>query len=136
MSVGRHHTCGVTTDHRAFCWGFAGDGPPNALGDGSANGSMIPVQVAGGLLFKQVSAGFAATCGVTLSNLAYCWGSNGHGEIGDGTTSYRPTPMRVAGGHLFRQIEIGFEHTCAVSYPDNRLFCWGFNSEAQLGDGT
>jgi alpha-tubulin suppressor-like RCC1 family protein len=138
LSAGRNHTCGVTTDNRALCWGYAGigNGPPNALGDGSANGSMIPVEVAGGLRFKQVSAGFSTTCGVTLSHQAYCWGFNDRGEIGDGTTAYRATPVRVAGGHLFRQIETTFQHTCGVSYPDNKLYCWGWNLDAQLGDGT
>jgi hypothetical protein len=65
VSAGSFHTCGVTTDNRAFCWGFYNLGPGQALGDGSPNASLTPVAVAGGLLFRQVSAGFAATCGVT-----------------------------------------------------------------------
>src|SRR4051794_29492632 len=35
VSAGNDHTCGVTTDNRAFCWGFYGLSGPIALGDGS-----------------------------------------------------------------------------------------------------
>ena len=138
VSAGYHHSCGVTLDNRAFCWGFRGSGnpSPSALGDGSTDGSTTPVPVAGGLRFHQLSAGYATTCGVTLDHLAYCWGANARGEIGDGTNAFRAKPVRVVGGHLFRQIETNLEHTCAVSYPDNRLFCWGRNVDGELGDGT
>jgi alpha-tubulin suppressor-like RCC1 family protein len=138
VSAGRDHSCGVTTDNRAFCWGFRGLGTvtPVALGDGSTNGSLTPVAVAGGLHFRQISTGFAATCGVTTDFLAYCWGANELGEIGDGTTTRRLTPVPVAGGHQFRQVETNFEHTCGVSYPDNQAYCWGRNFDGQLGNGT
>jgi alpha-tubulin suppressor-like RCC1 family protein len=135
VSAGSFHTCGVTTDNRAFCWGFYGLGG-QALGDGSTNASLTPVAVVGGLRFRQVSAGYTATCGVTLDHRAFCWGFNGYGELGDGSTTLRLRPVAVAGGLLFRQVEIGFEHTCGVSYPDNRVYCWGYNFDGQLGDGT
>jgi alpha-tubulin suppressor-like RCC1 family protein len=136
VSAGWSHSCGVTTDNRAFCWGFYGLGPGQALGDGSTTGSLTPVAVAGGLRFRQVSAGFSGACGVTLDRRAYCWGSNDRGELGDGSTTLRLKPVAVAGGHLFRQVETTFQHTCGVSYPDDRLYCWGDNFDAQLGDGT
>jgi alpha-tubulin suppressor-like RCC1 family protein len=137
VSAGQDHSCGVTTDNRAFCWGFYGLGTqPVALGDGSTKGSLTPVAVAGGLHFRQISAGFAATCGVTTDFRAYCWGANDVGELGDGTTTRRLTPVPVAGGHQFRQVETNGEQTCGVSYPDNKAYCWGWNSDGQLGNGT
>jgi alpha-tubulin suppressor-like RCC1 family protein len=137
MSAGWSHSCGVTTDQRAFCWGFYGLGPgTQALGDGSTNASLTPVAVAGGLGFRQVSASFTGACGVTLDRRAYCWGANDRGQLGDGSTTLRLKPVAVAGGHLFRQVETTFQHTCGVSYPDDRLYCWGDNFEAELGDGT
>src|SRR5882724_4244727 len=36
VSAGNNHTCGVTTDNRAFCWGLVGLSGPIALGDGSS----------------------------------------------------------------------------------------------------
>jgi alpha-tubulin suppressor-like RCC1 family protein len=83
LSVGGQHTCGVTTDDRAYCWGYdfsgeLGDGP-NPRPDwkrmcGPWPCSRQPVPVAGGLRFRHVSAGFGHSCGVTLDALVYCWG--------------------------------------------------------------
>lgn len=133
LSTGDAHTCGVTTDNRAYCWGVNDYG---SLGDGTTSERHTPVAVVGGLPFRQISAGANHTCGVTTDFRAFCWGSNVAGQLGDGTTSDRLKPVRVAGGKLFRTVAAGFLHSCGVSYPDNRAFCWGRNGSGQLGDGT
>jgi alpha-tubulin suppressor-like RCC1 family protein len=131
VSGGWYFTCGVTTDHRAYCWGSG------ALGDGtSGNPRSAPVAVLGGLYFRQVSAGGTHSCGVTTDYRAYCWGGNFSGQLGDGTTTVRLTPVPVVGGLSFVQVAAGVYHTCGLSYPDRRAFCWGLNSYGQLGDGT
>jgi alpha-tubulin suppressor-like RCC1 family protein len=127
------HSCGVTTDYRAYCWGSNDRGQ---LGDGTTTQRLKPVAVAGTLRFRQISASWSSTCGVTTDYRAYCWGDNPLGELGDGTTTRRLTPVPVVGGHRFRQVQSSFEHTCGVSYPDNKAFCWGWNSQGQIGDGT
>ncbi|MGH7525878.1 MAG: hypothetical protein ACREMX_04165, partial [Gemmatimonadales bacterium] len=66
------------------------------LGDGTTTTRLTPVAVTAGLRFRQVSARYGHTCGVTLGNRAYCWGSNSDGQLGDGTTITRLTPVRVA----------------------------------------
>ena len=133
MSAGGAHTCGVTTDSRTFCWGNNGAGQ---LGGGSSGSSeLIPTRIAGGLQFRQVSAGSSHTCGVTPSNEAYCWGANESGQLGDGTTTNRATPTAISGARQFRQVEAGSRHTCGVT-TDNLAFCWGDNEYGQLGDGT
>jgi len=94
------------------------------------------VPVVGGLLFRQVSVGEnIQTCGVTLGNIAYCWGSNGEGALGDGTTTNRLRPVRVAGGLRFRNVRAGEAHTCGLT-TDYRAYCWGYNGVGALGDGT
>jgi alpha-tubulin suppressor-like RCC1 family protein len=133
VSAGSNHSCGVTTDNRAYCWGFAFDGQ---LGDGTTTRRLRPVAVAGTLRFHQVSAGLYHTCGVTPAYRAYCWGGNYAGELGDGTTTNRLAPVPVAGGRLFRQVDAGSGVTCGVTYPDNRAYCWGYHAEGALGDGT
>jgi len=133
VSGGWDRSCGVTTDHRAYCWGNNSQGQ---LGDNTTINRVKPVAVAGGLSFLQVSAGFAASCGVTTDHRAYCWGANERGELGDGTTTQRLKPVAVAGGHLFRQVESNFQHSCGVTYPDNKAYCWGENTDGRLGDGT
>src|SRR5438067_14626 len=90
VSAGSLHTCGTSSDNRAYCWGYNFDGQ---LGNGSNTGpeqcgsfacSTRPVAVAGGLHFFQVSAGQIFSCGLRTDSLAYCWGSNQTGQLGDG----------------------------------------------------
>jgi alpha-tubulin suppressor-like RCC1 family protein len=133
VSTGSGHTCGGTTNNWAYCWGFNLFGQ---LGDGTTTIlSVTPVAVAGGLQFRQVSAGNDYTCGVTTDSLAYCWGINRIGELGDGTTTDRLTPVPVAGGLQFRQVDEGSHYSCAVTTGD-QAFCWGQNSLGELGDST
>jgi alpha-tubulin suppressor-like RCC1 family protein len=53
------------------------------------------VPVSGGLLFEELSAGGAVTCGRTTSGTEYCWGLNLSGQLGDGTLTNRATPTLV-----------------------------------------
>src|SRR4051795_3353351 len=39
------------------------------------------------LVFRQISAGWSHSCGVTSDNRAYCWGSDSAGQLGDGMTT-------------------------------------------------
>jgi alpha-tubulin suppressor-like RCC1 family protein len=94
VSAGDFHSCGVTTDNRALCWGQNHAG---RLGDGTSDNDSTPVAVAGGLRFLQVSAGVSYTCGVTTDNRAYSWGADNAGQLGDGTTTSSSTPVAVAG---------------------------------------
>jgi alpha-tubulin suppressor-like RCC1 family protein len=132
VSAGLFHSCGVTTDNRAYCWGQNAAG---ALGDGTTTFRPTPVAVIGGLRFVQVSAGYEYTCGITTDDRAYCWGENDHGKLGDGTSVSRSAPVRVAGGHPFRQVHAGDYHTCGVT-PSYEAFCWGYNIYGQLGDSS
>jgi alpha-tubulin suppressor-like RCC1 family protein len=121
VSAGFQHTCAVTTDDRAYCWG---DNESGQLGNGSFINESRPAPVEGGLLFRVVSAGFGASCGITTTSQLYCWG-NDHSH-----------PADISGGRLFRQVDVGgANHSCAVG-TDGKAYCWGGNTEGKLGDGT
>jgi alpha-tubulin suppressor-like RCC1 family protein len=126
------HSCGVTTDNLAYCWGDNGNGQ---LGDGTTTQRRRPVLVGGGRHFRQISAGSNHTCAVTPGNRAFCWGNNAAGQLGTGTTTPRKNPVAVAGGLLFSRVFAGAVQACGVTL-DNRAYCWGSNFEGQLGDGT
>jgi alpha-tubulin suppressor-like RCC1 family protein len=139
VSAGGSHACGVTTDNRAYCWGnnFGGQ-----FGDGTTHvvGPSPETAVAGDLKFAQVSAGGGHTCGVTMDNVAYCWGGGHGGSLGDGTTEQRLTPTPVAGNLRFAQVSAGGDHTCGIT-TDHVAYCWGTNrreypAQGHLGDGT
>ena len=89
---GGGHSCGVSTDNLAYCWGLNNEGQ---LGDGTFSTRLTPVRVAGEHAFRAVDAGTDHTCGATRSDLGFCWGSNAFGKLGDGTFSRRPKPVRV-----------------------------------------
>jgi alpha-tubulin suppressor-like RCC1 family protein len=132
VEAGQFHTCAITTDNRAFCWGRNRKGQ---LGDGTLNNHTAPVAVARGLLFRQISAGFEHSCGVTTANRAYCWGENRWGKLGDSTTTQRTKPQAVAGGFLFLHVKAGFNHTCGLA-TSGKAYCWGDDLHGELGDGA
>ena len=133
LSAGVYHSCGITTDGSAFCWGLNPDG---ALGNGDPTvASVRPVRVLTDLRFTTVSVGGAFSCGLTAANRAYCWGAGSGGALGDGKNTNSAIPVAVADDHVFTQISVGFEHVCAVT-PAGEAFCWGDNMFGELGDGT
>jgi len=137
LVAGGLSVCGVTTGAKAYCWGsdfFGTLGDGSSATDDGVTRRVAPVEVAGGLFFKSLSAGYSTVCGVASSGAAYCWGSNG-GSIGDGTMDQRSRPTLVAGGLTFQSIAVGTGQTCGVT-TDSALYCWGSNSNGELGDGT
>jgi alpha-tubulin suppressor-like RCC1 family protein len=133
VEAGGGHACGVTTDNRAYCWGWNDLGQ---LGDGTRLDRSTPVPVAGGLRFRQVSAGQYHSCGVTTADLAYCWGYNRQGQAGDGSSVIRhKRPVLVNSGRRFRLVSAGALHSCGVT-TDDRGFCWGLGSSGQLGGNS
>jgi alpha-tubulin suppressor-like RCC1 family protein len=131
VSAGWGHTCALTTDNRAYCWGLNTDG---GLGNGTNASSNRPVAVVGGLRFLVVETGAWHTCGLTTVGRAYCWGNNEFGHLGDGTKQRRNDPVAVRGGHTFTQIGASWEHTCAID-TSGVAWCWGSNKFGQLGAG-
>lgn len=155
VSAGTTHTCGVTVENAAYCWGA---NPNGQLGIGTNTGpenchndpqtfwacSTHPVLVVRGLTFRDVSAGSDHSCGVTFENVAYCWGSNSDGQLGIGSTtgpqrcfvfrseltdpcSTRPVP--VAGGLAFSSVSAGRGHSCGVTVQ-KLAYCWATRARA------
>jgi alpha-tubulin suppressor-like RCC1 family protein len=135
LAGGGAHTCALTSDGTAYCWGNNADGQ---LGDNSTTSQNAPVQVAGGLKFVSIDAGAAHTCAVTSAGGAYCWGRNDRGQLGDGTTMASDVPVAVTGSLTFQLIAAGgfsIGHTCALT-DLGAAYCWGDNERGQLGTGT
>ncbi len=131
ISAGRDHTCALTTDGTAYCWG------DNSNGQGGNNlplsSNPSPRLVDSTLKFSSISAGAFHTCAVQTDGTAYCWGLGSNGRLGNGTTTYKDVPTLVSGGFKFSSISAGKFHTCAVK-TDGVAYCWGDNTDFQLGD--
>jgi alpha-tubulin suppressor-like RCC1 family protein len=139
ISAAENHTCAVTQEGAAQCWG---SNSKAQLGDAKTpfyNGVTYrtsPGNVAG------LSSGVAAisatgqfSCALTTGGGVKCWGWNIFGALGDGTTKDRPTPVDVSGltsGVV--AISTGYYHACALT-AGGGVVCWGLGEEGELGDG-
>lgn len=92
VSAGLYHTCALTADSSAYCWG---DNTSGQLGASVGARSLTPVRVSGDLRFAQIASGDEHTCGLTTEGAIYCWGSNSSGQLGNGTRVSSSTPVLV-----------------------------------------
>jgi alpha-tubulin suppressor-like RCC1 family protein len=134
LTAGSHHTCGVKTDHTAWCWGDSGYGQ---LGNGTTTYSTVPVQVAGGSAdWATLTTGEDHTCGLKTNGTAWCWGNNKIRGLGSGTWNSSAVPVQAAGGSAdWATLTAGYTHTCGLK-TDHTAWCWGQNRFDQLGIGT
>jgi len=134
LSAGREHTCALTAEGQAFCWGYSPGG-----GEGVGSGALgvrdewsrVPVPVATDLRFARISAGDQRTCAVTKEGAAYCWGRFSR-PSDDPVGSGGPEVVRVETPVRFRSVEAGLTHACGIT-DDAQLYCWGSNRVGQLG---
>ena len=134
ISIGNGFTCGVTSGHQAYCWGFGLEG---RLGTGDDRDRSTPAVVTGIAGVADIAGGGNHSCAVTLAGEAYCWGSWDNGELGNGKVSIQPRAQPV-GAPLPTQITHvagGFQHGCAMRALDGLAWCWGLNQRGQLGTG-
>lgn len=141
MSAGPSHTCGVTTDGAAYCWGSNQSGK---LGNGDERSAALPTLVTGDHRFRQVSAGGTLTCGTTVDGSVLCWGLNTEGQLG-ASTDTEPCgsteidcaahPIPIASTLKFRVVAAGGQHACAIA-ESGAAYCWGANGTGQVGNGS
>jgi len=137
IAIGAEHTCALLQTGEVRCWGSNDQGQ---LGDGSRTASSRPVTVSGLSGVVEIAAGSRHTCARLSEGSVRCWGSNASGQLGDGSTTTRLTPVEVSGLTGATEITAGgaFDgpngHTCARRM-DGTTWCWGANSDGQLGNG-
>lgn len=143
VAVGNYHSCAINqTDNKAYCWGYNTTGQ---LGIGVTGNKNTPnlVQngvIPGGLTMTKIDAGSGQTCLIASDNKAYCWGSNGSGQLGDGTVDNSYTPVVVVNGAMpgdstILQLVAGYNHAYAIA-SDNQIYSWGSNWYGELGTGV
>jgi alpha-tubulin suppressor-like RCC1 family protein len=120
VSAGQRHTCAITTQREAFCWG-AND--QNQLGGFAGSGST-PVRVQGALPWTQISAGFTHSCAVRSDGALFCWGQSERGQLGNGSLFNASLPARVALSEPAASVSAGQGRTCARTTV-GRVYCWG-----------
>jgi alpha-tubulin suppressor-like RCC1 family protein len=142
VSAGYLHSCTISSG-KAYCWGDNSDGE---LGNGSTASSSVPVAVStsgvlSGVTLTQVSAGFFFTCALSTTGAVYCWGFNADGELGNNSTTNSSVPVAVSTAGVLSGVTVtqitadsGF-NACALGAA-GAAYCWGKNSDGQLGNNT
>jgi alpha-tubulin suppressor-like RCC1 family protein len=92
-----------------------------------------------GKKLTRITAGTYITCALDSQGAAYCWGLGG--ELGNGSTanSSVPTAVDTSGalsGKTLTQITTGAALTTCALDSAGAAYCWGYNAQGQLGDGT
>ena len=90
------------------------------------------------------------TCVLASDSQVYCAGNNAYGELGDGTFTNRSTPVKFKLPTGLTALDLavggsgacdtsscveGHPHTCVLA-SDSQVYCAGYNSVGQLGDGS
>jgi len=136
VAGGLYHGLALSSTGAVFAWGWNIAGQ---LGNGSRNGSDVPVKVRlpGGTKVTGIAAGFAHNLAVTSTGAVYAWGKNFNGELGDGSTTDSDVPVTVnlPAGTKVTAVAAGAEHSLALT-STGAVFAWGWNIYGQLGNGS
>jgi alpha-tubulin suppressor-like RCC1 family protein len=129
------HTCAISTDTLAFCWGGSGLGEVGTGVGYPPPPPLSPTSLSGGMRFLAITTGEGFSCGIATDSLAYCWGYPARARLGNGTLVIHYAPFPVSGNLAFRSIDAGHSHTCALT-ASAAAYCWGDNSGGDLGTGV
>lgn len=145
VSSGAVHSCALSTEGKAYCWGVMSAADLTSRRDAPAlvsetkfefisAGSYLACVRTGQFSSRCTAAEKHHTCAITAGGDAYCWGANQSGQLGDGTTRDSRAPVRVGGNLRFSSISAGYGHTCGIT-RGKVAYCWGTNSFGELGLG-
>ena len=133
LTAGLDHTCGLTPQGVAYCWGVNDAGQ---LGTGGTVNSTTPAPIAGGIVFASLTSGLQFVCGLTATGAVYCWGAGSLGQLGTGNAVGAYTAVATSGGLSFATISANSsDHICGLTLSGG-AYCWGSNDSGQLGTGV
>jgi alpha-tubulin suppressor-like RCC1 family protein len=135
FSAGIGHWAGLTFGGDVYSGGENSNGQ---LGDGTTTNRSAPTRVNLPVKAWLVRAGAFNTCAALTDGALFCWGSNQYGQIGSPAGGNEHFPEYLAGNpsQPVTSIGIGEHHICYTRANVAGLWCRGFNTRGQLGDGT
>ncbi|MNK01214.1 Regulator of chromosome condensation (RCC1) repeat protein [compost metagenome] len=139
---GNNKVCALTTSGQLYCWGSTGSSTNgfNSVGDGSTSSARTtPTYISSlGSGVTSVGLAFYSTCALKNGGV-YCWGSDQYNLVGRAPSNpfsqiATPTLMPSPIDQDVTKLSVGHTHACALKTND--LYCWGSNSNAELGQGS
>ncbi len=134
VSAGSGHACAVSRLGELYCWGLNSE---RQLGhEDTRDNQATPWLVDDVQDWSAVSAGDGHTCGIRAGGALYCWGRNTQGQLGlgDGSGVQYGAPTLVDDIGIWSSVTAGQRIACGIQTPGS-IYCWGDNSEGQLGVG-
>ena len=142
VSASYTHTCALTVDGVAYCWGLNDQGQLGNPDVKTQTAVPVAVDTSGdlnGVVLTSIDTGINHTCALSDAGTVYCWGANDNGQIGNGTLVDSPTPVAVdtsgvLSGITVQEISVGSLITCVLD-TSGLVYCWGYGPEGEMGDG-
>jgi len=134
VAAGEDHTCAIRSPGQLYCWG---DNSSGQLALGDVQTRLSPTAAGAAAVFLDVSCGGDGCCALDAGSALLCWGDNREGKLGQADLGGAPDgtrPLVVEPGSRWREVRVGQGNVCAIR-SDGELYCWGRNSDAQLGTG-
>ncbi len=130
IAVGDQHSCALETGGDVWCWGQASHGE---LAAASSTEALAPVRVT---TAQWLSAAADQTCIIDPTGHVQCSGRDDLGQLGASITLPGEifTPTRADSRSDWSSISAGGTHACGGA--GGAYYCWGFNHDGELGDGT
>lgn len=153
ISIGSHFSCAIEQDlttNKLFCWGRNNKGQLGKnlsseinIGDNDYEiEDLTPTFTSEEDI--EIYTGNEHSC-IKTNDVYKCWGDNQFGQSGQGDRLISGTdlfpvdfnsmqPSTIGDGILIDKFMTLFDSTCGISY-DQKIKCWGKNSNGQLGQG-
>jgi alpha-tubulin suppressor-like RCC1 family protein len=136
VTAGGFFGCAIRKVGTLWCWGNNDFGQ---LGIGNTATQNLPQQVTtpAATGWTSAAAGETHTCATRSDGTLWCWGDNFEGQLGIGDMTGQDLPQQVTtpAATGWTGAAAGEGHTCATR-SDGTLWCWGDNSEGDLGIGS
>lgn len=134
VAVPETTTCGVRADGTLWCWG---DNEGNYLINSTLSTYYSnPVQNGPATDWVAVKIANNTGCALNEGGSLQCWGANADGRLSNNTTAARPgVPAPVTGPASWLDYSVGKHTVCGVA-SDRTLWCWGQNTNGEVGIGN